>query len=105
MQFSMLYFSGRAIGIELELPVFLAGISVATMMRRVAIYIEGWGLAQAASVLVFTLLGLTVEQSLSLSLLSDAITIVGSLPGLVLLARDAMVAPPAVGVESGGRDR
>jgi len=105
VQFSMLYFSGRAIGIELELPVFLAGISVATMMRRVAIYIEGWGLAQAASVLVFTLLGLTVEQSLSLSLLSDAITIVGSLPGLVLLARDAVASPPAVGVENGGRDR
>ena len=90
VQFLMLYFSGRAIGVDLELPLFLAGISVAAMMRRLAIYVEGWGLAQAASVLVFTLLGLTVEQSLTLSLLSDAITIVASLPGLVLLARDAV---------------
>ncbi len=103
VQFLMLYFSGRAIGVDLELPLFLAGISVATMMRRVAIYIEGWGLAQAAAVLVLTLLGISVEQSLSLSLLSDAVTLVASLPGLVLLARDAVASSrTASGVESRG---
>jgi uncharacterized membrane protein YbhN (UPF0104 family) len=95
VQFLMLYFSGRAIGVDLELPLFLAGISVAAMMRRVAIYIEGWGLAQAASVLVFTLLGLTVEQALTLSLLSDAMAIVASLPGFLLLARDAVAVTSA----------
>jgi uncharacterized membrane protein YbhN (UPF0104 family) len=89
VQFLMLYFSGRAVGVELELPLFLAGISVAAMMRRVAIYVEGWGLAQAATVLVLTFLGISVEQSLSLSLLSDAMAIVASLPGFVLLVRDA----------------
>ncbi len=87
---------------DLELPLFLAGISVATMMRRLAIYVEGWGLAQAASVLVLTLLGLTVEQSLSLSLLSDAIAIVASLPGCVLLARDAVGSEPTNTVEIEG---
>ncbi|MGB5513270.1 MAG: lysylphosphatidylglycerol synthase transmembrane domain-containing protein [Thermoanaerobaculia bacterium] len=100
VQFLMLYFSGRAIGVELEMPLFLAGISVAAMVRRVAIYVEGWGLAQAASVLVFTIVGLTVEQSLSLSLLTDAITIVASLPGLVLLVRDAVASSEASPVET-----
>lgn len=101
VQFLMLYFSGRAIGVELELPLFLAGISVAAMMRRVAIYVEGWGLAQAASVLVFTLLGLTVEQALTLSLLSDAMAILASLPGFILLARDAVAQDPQPIVENG----
>ena len=90
VQFLMLYFSGRAIGVSLELPLFLAGISVVAMLRRVAIYIEGWGLAQMAAVLVLTLLGISVEQSLSLSLLSDAMAFVASLPGLLLLVRDAV---------------
>ena len=102
VQFLMLYFSGRAVGVDLELPLFLAGISVAAMMRRVAIYVEGWGLAQAATVLVLTFLGISVEQSLSLSLLSDAVAIVASLPGLVLLARDAVVSDPAAAIENEG---
>lgn len=102
VQFLMLYFSGRAIGVDLELPLFLAGISVAAMMRRVAIYVEGWGLAQAATVLVLTFLGISVEQSLTLSLLSDAVAIVASLPGFVMLARDSLVSQPLTSVEDPG---
>ena len=96
VQFLVLFAAGRAIGVVQPAVLFLAAISLAMVARRLAIYLEGWGLAQAVSVFLFSVLGIGVDQALALSLLADAVTAVASLPGAVLL----LVRSPGLAEES-----
>jgi uncharacterized membrane protein YbhN (UPF0104 family) len=87
LQFSMLALAGRAIGVSLPALEFFAVIALVQTVRRVAIYLEGWGVGETASVVLFSAAGLDPAEALTLSLLSNAVAMVAALPGLGLLAR------------------
>ena len=99
VQFLVLFVAGRAIGVVQPAVLFLAAISLTMVARRLAIYVEGWGLAQAVSVFLFSVLGIGVDQALALSLLADAVAAVASLPGAILL----LVRPPGLAGKSNSK--
>ena len=99
VQFLVLFVAGRAIGVVQPAVLFLAAISLAMVARRLAIYLEGWSLAHAVSVFLFSVLGIGVDQALALSLLGDAVSAAASLPGVVLL----VVRPPGLAEKSNSK--
>ena len=87
VQMLMLFFAGRALGVTMPLLLFLAAIGLVLMVRRVAIYLEGWGFAETISVVLFGVVGLDPSTALSISLLANGLSMLAVLPGLILLLR------------------
>lgn len=86
-QMTKFYVLGRAMGIHLPVLTFFATIAVVMFARRATGYFEGWGLAEAASVLTFSLLGVGSERAVALAATNYAITTLATLPGGYLLYR------------------
>lgn len=81
---------GVALALQLDIPLLMLAsiIAVTEFVRRVAIVLDGWGLATALQIFMYGLVGITGAQALLIALLSHAVHFVASLPGGVLLLTD-----------------
>jgi hypothetical protein len=84
------YVIGRALGIELPLIPFFAVIAVTTLVRRIAMYIEGRGLGEGSAIVMFTVLGVQKDAAVALTFTHYAVWLVGSLPGAYMLFRSGV---------------
>jgi uncharacterized protein (TIRG00374 family) len=87
---SSFYVIGRALGIPLPLVPFFAVIAVTSLVRRVAMYIEGRGLGEGSAIVMFTLLGVQKDAAVALTFTHYAVWLVASLPGAYLLFRSGV---------------
>lgn len=90
LQFLALYLLARGLGIDLELVLFLAVSAVAMLARRTLGFLESWGLAETAVVVIYSLFGVDRELSVALALSLWATSIVATLPGAYLLYRSGV---------------
>lgn len=79
---------GIALNMDISLPLLASIIAVTEFIRRVAILLDGWGLATALQIFMYSLVGITVENALLIALLSHAVHFVTSLPGGILMLTD-----------------
>jgi uncharacterized membrane protein YbhN (UPF0104 family) len=87
---SSFYVIGRALGIPLPLVPFFAVIAVTSLVRRVAMYIEGRGLGEGSAIVMFSLLGVQKDAAVALTFTHYAVWLVASLPGAYLLFRSGV---------------
>jgi uncharacterized protein (TIRG00374 family) len=87
---SSFYVIGRALGIQLPLVPFFAVIAVTSLVRRVAMYVEGRGLGEGSAIVMFTLLGVQKDAAVALTFTHYAVWLVASLPGAYLLFRSGI---------------
>ena len=84
------YVIGRALGVQLSLLSFFAVIAVTSLVRRLAMYIEGRGLGEGSAIVMFTFLGVQRDAAVALTFAHYAVWLVGSLPGAYLLLRSGV---------------
>jgi len=88
LQLSIMCGVGIALNIDIPLPMLASIIAVTEFIRRVAIILDGWGLATALQIFMYSLVGITVTDALLIALLSHAIHFIASLPGGILILTD-----------------
>lgn len=81
---------GRAVGVTLPLLPFLATLAAVSFIRRIAAYVESWGLAEALTVVMYALLGLDRNHAVALALMTYAVAMAASLPGALFLMRNGI---------------
>jgi uncharacterized protein (TIRG00374 family) len=81
------YVIGRGLGVQLPLIPFFAVIAVTSLVRRLAMYIEGRGLGEGSAMAMFAFLGVQKDAAVALTFAHYAIWLVASLPGAYLLYR------------------
>ena len=84
------YVIGRALGVQLPPVPFFAVIAVASLVRRVAMYIEGRGLGEGSAIVMFTFLGVQKDAAVALTFAHYALWLAASLPGAYLLFRSGV---------------
>jgi glycosyltransferase 2 family protein len=84
------YVVGRALDVPLPFVPFFAVIAVTSLVRRLAMYIEGRGLGEGSAIVMFTLLGVQKDAAVALTFAHYAVWLVGSLPGAYLLLRNGV---------------
>jgi uncharacterized membrane protein YbhN (UPF0104 family) len=78
----------RALGVEIDLGSVLVVAPSIALIMSLPITINGWGTAEAASVLLYTLLGVAEADALSMALLTRLnFLLMGGMGGLVYLGR------------------
>jgi glycosyltransferase 2 family protein len=87
VQFCVLYVLAVGLGISLELAMFLAVTAIVMLVKRTAGFLESWGLAEGAVILLYSLFGVPRELSVALALALWATSIIAALPGALLLYR------------------
>lgn len=85
------YVIGRGLGIELPMVPFFAVIAVTSLVRRVAMYIEGRGLGEGSAIAMFAFLGVGSDAAVALTFAHYAVWLVASLPGAYLLYRSGSI--------------
>jgi hypothetical protein len=90
LTFLIFYVIGRAMGIPLPLVSFFAVIAVTSIVRRLAMYVEGRGLGEGSAIVMFTLLGIQKDAAVALTFAHYAVWLVASLPGAYLLLRSGV---------------
>ncbi|MBX2998264.1 MAG: flippase-like domain-containing protein [Caldilineaceae bacterium] len=81
---------GRALGIDLPLIPLLVTIVLMLTVRRILNYFESWGIAEAGTVVMLTLLGINETTAVALIFLNFVVTTVASLPGIYLMVRSGL---------------
>jgi hypothetical protein len=76
------------LNIEISLLVLISIIAVTEFVRRIAIVLDGWGLATALQVFMYSLVGMTGTQALLIALLSHSVHLTASIPGGLLMLTD-----------------
>jgi glycosyltransferase 2 family protein len=84
------YVIGRALGVQLPAVPFFAVIAVTSLVRRVAMYIEGRGLGEGSAIVMFTFLGVQKDAAVALTFAHYAVWLAASLPGAYLLFRSGV---------------
>jgi uncharacterized protein (TIRG00374 family) len=84
------YVIGRALGVRLPLIPFFAVIAVTSLVRRVAMYVEGRGLGEGSAIVMFTLLGVQKDAAVALTFAHYAVWLTAALPGAYLLLRSGV---------------
>ena len=84
------YVIGRALGVQLSFVPFFSVIAVTSLVRRVAMYIEGRGLGEGSAIVMFTFLGVQKDAAVALTFAHYAVWLVASLPGAYLLLRSGV---------------
>jgi hypothetical protein len=85
-----LYLLARGLGIEFGLLPFLAVTALAMLARRTLGFLESWGLAETAVVVIYSLFGVQRELSVGLAFSLWATSILATLPGAYLLYRNGV---------------
>jgi uncharacterized membrane protein YbhN (UPF0104 family) len=84
-----------ALGVEMPLSRFLAGIVLMLTARRILGYFESWGLAETGTVVMLTLLGIDETTAVALIFLNFAVTTFAAFPGIYLIYRNGIGLKPA----------
>jgi Mg2+-importing ATPase len=84
------YVVGRALGVTLPLIPFFAVIAVTSLVRRVAMYIEGRGLGEGSAIVMFTFLGVQKDAAVALTFAHYAVWLAAALPGAYLLLKSGV---------------
>lgn len=79
---------GIALDIDISIPLLVSIIAVTEFIRRIAIILDGWGLATALQIFMYSLVGISLEHALLIALLSHAVYFTTSLPGGALMLTD-----------------
>ena len=79
---------GVALNTELSLPLLASIIAITEFIRRIAIILDGWGLATALQIFMYSLVGMTTEQALLIALITHAVHLAASLPGGLITLTD-----------------
>lgn len=88
LQFLIMYFAGRALGVDLPGLIFMAAIALILFARRASIYLDAWGVSEAVSILLFRTVAIHQDMALSISLLVHVVHMAATVPaGLILLLR------------------
>ena len=88
LQLSIMCGVALAMDIDIALPLIASIIAVTEFIRRVAIILDGWGLATALQIFMYSLIGITAEHALLIALLSHAVHFSASLPGGLIMLTD-----------------
>jgi len=88
LQFLALYLLAWGLGVNFGLLPFLAVTAVAMLARRTLGFLESWGLAEAAVVVIYSLFGVQRELSVGLAFSLWATSIVATFPGAYLIYRN-----------------
>lgn len=75
----------RGIGVELEFGLLLAVALPILLAMLIPLSVAGWGFREAAAASVWLALGLSPEQGLAVAIAYGVVTLVGSLPGALVL--------------------
>jgi hypothetical protein len=76
------------LNLDTPLPILASIIAVTEFIRRIAIVLDGWGLATALQLFMYSLVGIAIEHGLLIALLSHAVYLIASLPGGILILTD-----------------
>ncbi|MEE8104680.1 MAG: lysylphosphatidylglycerol synthase transmembrane domain-containing protein [Planctomycetota bacterium] len=87
LQVAILFFAARAVGITAPTGVLVAVLAVSEFLRKIAIVLEGWGLATIVTVGVLALAGIDENEAFALAILATLIAWLAVLPGGLLLLR------------------
>jgi uncharacterized protein (TIRG00374 family) len=90
LQFLALYLLARGLGIDFGLLTFLAVTALAMLARRTLGFLESWGLAESAVVVIYSLFGVPGELSVGLAFSLWVTSIVATLPGAYLLYHNGL---------------
>jgi uncharacterized protein (TIRG00374 family) len=90
LQFLALYLLARGLGIDFGLLPFLAVTALVMLVRRTLGFLESWGLAETAVVVIYSLFGVQRELSVGLAFSLWATSIIATLPGAFLLYRNGV---------------
>ena len=88
LQLSIMCGVAIALDLDIPLPMLVSIIAVTEFVRRVAIVLDGWGLATALQIFMYGLVGISGAQALLIALLSHAVHFIASLPGGILMLTD-----------------
>jgi uncharacterized protein (TIRG00374 family) len=77
------YIVARALGIEVSLFYFFILLPIVHLLAMLPISINGLGIEEGGYVVIFTQLGVPLQEALALSLLLRALMILSTLPGAV----------------------
>ena len=88
LQLSIMCAIGLELNLDTPLPILASIIAVTEFIRRIAIVLDGWGLATALQLFMYSLVGIAVEHGLLIALLSHAVYFIASLPGGILILTD-----------------
>ncbi len=88
LQLAIMCSIGIALNIDIPLPLLASIIAITEFIRRIAILLDGWGLATTLQIFMYSLVGISVEHALLIALLSHAVHLIASLPGGLLILTD-----------------
>jgi uncharacterized protein (TIRG00374 family) len=91
LQLTVVAVIARALGVQVTSLATLATFLMILTVRRVAAYLESWGLAEGITIGLYTLAGVTPERAAALALASFAVLVTASSPGGVLLLRSGVI--------------
>jgi uncharacterized protein (TIRG00374 family) len=90
LQFLALYLLARGLGIDFGFLPFLAVTALVMLARRTLGFLESWGLAETAVVVIYSLFGVQRELSVGLAFSLWATSIIATLPGAFLIYRNGV---------------
>ncbi|MBX2878539.1 MAG: flippase-like domain-containing protein [Granulosicoccus sp.] len=82
----MVYLLTKSLGIDVTFQYLLIVVPIAIFVQMIPISIYGVGIRESAMVTLLSVVGVSTESAIALSLLFLAIQIAGSLPGAILFA-------------------
>ncbi len=80
--------AARAVGVETPVLVFLPLVAPVLMTMLIPVTVAGWGLRESAAALLWSAVGLTAADGVTVSVAYGLIVLLCSLPGVVVLVRD-----------------
>ncbi len=84
----MFYCAARAVHAPLSFFHLLALVPGALFAMSIPISIGGWGLREASAVALWSMAGLSPEAAMASSVLYGLLSLLGALPGAIVLAVD-----------------
>lgn len=88
IQMSIMFLSAYALSISVDAVAFFTLIMVATLIRRLSIVFDSWGVSEALTIALLGLVGINPTAALAISLLRHAAIAVASLPGALILGQE-----------------
>ncbi len=80
--------AARAVGVETPAVVFLPLVAPVLMTMLIPVTVAGWGLRESAAALLWSAVGLSAVDGVTVSVAYGLIVLLGSLPGVIVLVRD-----------------
>jgi uncharacterized protein (TIRG00374 family) len=90
LQFLALYLLAMGLGVDFGFLPFLAVTALVMLVRRTLGFLESWGLAEAAVVVIYSLFGVQRELSVGLAFSLWVTSILATVPGAYILSRNGV---------------